>query len=290
MLLEEHNAEGFLVFSKGSGGSMVNTVYSWGFPCVFITDEINYNALNYHTKVPTLSKDYYSAGYEIASTFVECWQVSHLTFIEDIQMYCAQYGGFPIVAGNAYKSNISFLLGMSNVLGVPVRVLSSDMEIYDYRNEVSGNVFEYLIFFDIYDPELLDELVFCGINPANVFFFGYDETALQACKNISPNVYLIEDRVDYTEAYLVTLYMNGEVNLDEMENWVIDTSLVLRYDWVYSNEECPYITYWRELGYNVSTRNWDTYLDFCATVSMDGFETYWNTYKLCWVAQEVIAL
>lgn len=74
--------------------------------------------------------NYYSLGVRIGKQYmVEAEMDESGELTEYINNFVENYGYFPIIAPETYKNNVFFLMGISDVLGVPVKVLTMKEEI-----------------------------------------------------------------------------------------------------------------------------------------------------------------
>lgn len=211
----------------------------------------------------TFMRDYYSAGYNIASTYVDSLTENNVEIMEIVQAVYEEYGYFPVIADDDVKYNTMLLLGLSDVFGVPVKFFGEGEIMNIVAGENSFNQLEHLLFIEPTN-DILD--LFDGIwNLSACYFFGYDEASIAQCLLVSEHVYAIRERVRYL-CEIIENFEDGIVlDEDDYYSWTFDTISkwgALGYTMEDSSVQDGYINYWRELGYTIDENGWNHYKNY----------------------------
>lgn len=123
------------------------TAYSWlldDYPSYIYAENMDF--IEYimdcnmsYSSIPVLTRDEYSLGYNIAMQYRTAVELSGE--LSQLHNYADNYGFIPIVADEAFKSNLLFLTGMTQALDLPVKIFGYGdadelYDVYEYTNEL----------------------------------------------------------------------------------------------------------------------------------------------------------
>ena len=229
----------------------------------------------------TVKRDTYSMGFKIAKEFI----------YEDSGNWVSEMGealGYvPITAPAQYKGDLMFLMGLSDVFGYPVKIVTADVVYDEEVSEETSELQEELtalnergiypqkwLFVDVETTECLALFDGFGAEYGNFYFFNRDESVLQTLQTVSTHVYLISDKARIPEDVL-TVVIEG-VDGETAYTWVFQA-------WeAWGELEDPdleakretYLQFWTNEGYSLAATDWEKYQSFNLNGSWD-----WDYYQ-----------
>lgn len=173
------------------------TAYSWlldDYPSYIYAENMDF--IEYimdcnmsYSSIPVLTRDEYSLGYNIAMQYRTAVELSGE--LSQLHNYADNYGFIPIVADEAFKSNLLFLTGMTQALDLPVKIFGYGdadelYDVYEYTNELC------IITSSIDFLKWLNENY--SINKCHIFSY-YEDVLTEAYSTISYDFtpYLLSD-------------------------------------------------------------------------------------------------
>lgn len=209
--------------------------------------------------------NYYSLGVRIGKQYmVEAEMDESGELTEYINNFVENYGYFPIIAPETYKNNVFFLMGISDVLGVPVKVLTMKEEIEPALE--TGELGKCLIL-DITHMEsvylaqgqIFDLFLQYEYDLADLYIFDSDRNALFDITKYTNHVFF------YTLNYDILPYYNY------VDDYYIDYNDFLQADT---------LTFWNEKDYEQSEEHWNDWKSIWEgwgyQLDFDNWSVYWN--------------
>lgn len=189
------------------------------------------------------------------------------------------------------------LMGMSDVLGAPVKVLYEG-EIVDELNSYDYTEFNYWLFVNA-TQSCLNYFQ----NPNEFYFFGYDEATIAQFLLINNNVYAIREKMGYLQELATNMSEGIEVAAYILEPWVFVASgdwLGMRHYVENGSVHNDCWALWTELNYPVNEEKWNFYKNSALEIageevsgidsSVDDWASYFEAYKICYIEVVVVKI
>ena len=213
--------------------------------------------------MPTIVREYYSAGYNIAQEYIASLESQGVAIREIIQSIKEDQGYFPIITADGYKYETLFLMGLSDGLDAPVKVLyesdiQDEIEVYSYEN------FSYWLFVDP-SGECINTFQCSTIcNTEDFYIFMYDQTKLDGFNILTNHQYIIQEKAEYINTILVGM-RTGEDYQSRYADWMFDP-LQIWIDKGYSAQDTEvqdsYLEFWCSLNYGINEEVWTNYKNY----------------------------
>jgi len=275
---------------------------AWGIEPIMgliIALEIPISLVNELTQYnPIIDRDHYSKGFNIAyaylNSLIEMGIIMHSnqnTMFKlaepappadpvippsenTIWNIYGQIGFFPIIAPYNYRHNILFLRGMSDVLGVPVRIFTYSYELsYIFSLLKAHNIFlEHWLIVNLYNIITVEDWLALGFFPnfdmyfnhfnqtldlSTFFFFDYNKEFLLEQMQLTQNLFLIQDKVNFT-LYIALYFEKGR--MPPFYEWVFDALAKWEELGIEPELFCRWRYCWKyELNYDIIFADWEVY-------------------------------
>lgn len=257
-------------------------------------------------------RDTYSLGYNVARAYTdeEVTGIGVAYLAEVYEQNGWEY--FPVIAPSYLKNDICFLMGVSDVFGLPVCVVSDKEEVtravcssYDYRQwlVVDFARCEFICEDEFYDIRYPFEMC-CLTELEWLYVFGYDCWQLEAMTEYCENVYVIRNKADTADVIaLMMRYVACDTPLS------LESRAFSPVHWLQAgdasdcaNRRAEWIMQWHNLlGYETDlAAEWEAYeklqftavRDFppCWEPHYDREQSYWKTCSVCYAEQTVTRL
>lgn len=231
-----------------------------------------------------IKADDYSLGYGIAKSYIDGLYDYAGVYLYDILI---DKECFPVIVPQSYRYNLSFLMGMSHVFGMPVKAVERYDELYDWKNENDVCFENWLCFIDSTNADIVkltfnnnigEYYVSCGFSYSRQYLSEFEY------KFVIKNTSVITDIAE--KHILGESYDFVDYTFDVDTEW-IESNISTDYDHViidwYENE-------WMNDSYNALTQEdiesqkerYADILEFYADKS-----AYINDNNVCYIARTV---